>query len=85
MKKKLKTFVQIEDAEESKKQAAIEIEELREKTKDVFGALSSATGFDAGFDAGFGFDEPSKTEVCRVWNIFIVFFIQVQSRCTIYA
>jgi len=53
----------IEDAEESKKQAAIEIEELREKTKDVFGALSSATGFDAGFDAGFGFDEPSKTEV----------------------
>jgi len=49
----------IEDAEESKKQAAIEIEELREKTKDVFGAISSATGF----DAGFGFDEPSQTEV----------------------
>lgn len=58
----MQIFIQIEDAEESKKQAAIEIEELKEKTKDVFGALSSATGF----DAGFGFDEPSQTEVCNV-------------------
>ena len=59
-------LIQIEDAEESKKQAAVEIEELREKTKDVFGALSSATGF----DTGFGFDEPSQTEVYTVIYFF---------------
>merc|ERR1712137_734379 len=49
----------IEDAEESKKQADAELEAMKEKTKDLFGALSSATGF----ESGFGFDEPSKTEV----------------------
>lgn len=52
----------IEDAEESKKQADAELVAMKEKTKDLFGALSSATGF----ETGFGFDESTPTTEVKV-------------------
>lgn len=55
----------IEDAEESKKQADAELEAMKEKTKDLFGALSSATGF----ETGFGFDEATPTTEVQVHDV----------------
>jgi len=43
---------------------------MKQKTKDVFGALSSATesAFNNGFESGFGFDEPAKNCKTEVPN-----------------